>query len=128
MGQTLRTTLLFAATVFMGFSAFVNAIVSVPHLREDMEEINVRPTLLGAVMLGLHFSTVAMFTLTCLVLVAAIQSLRSAAIAKVPLSIIAAIYIGFGIAAFASTGSHHTLGYVLIGVLVFSAIAIPESR
>ncbi len=84
--------------------------------------------LLGAVMLGLHFSTVAMFALACLVLVAAIQSLRTAVTPRLPLSIIAATYVGFGIAAFVLSGSHHTLGYVLIGVLIFGAIAIPEPR
>ena len=128
MTQALRATLLFAAAVLMGFSALVNAIVNVPHLREDMQEINVRPTLLGAVMLGLHFSTVAMFALACLVLVAAIQSSRTAVTPRLPLSIIAATYVGFGIAAFVLSGSHHALGYVLIGVLILGAIAIPEPR
>lgn len=128
MKQTIRSTFLFSAAVFMGFSAFVSAIVSVPHLREDMEEINVRPTLLGAVMLGLHFSTLAMFALTCLVLVAAFRSLRSAAIARVPLLIIAVTYLVFGVAAYVTTGSHHALGYIFIGVLLIGAIAIREPR
>jgi hypothetical protein len=128
MRQALRTTLLFAAAVFMGFSALVHAIINVPHLREDMQEINVRPTLLGAVMLGLHFSTVAMFAFACLVLAGAIQSLRMAVTPRLPLSIIAVTYVGFGIAAFVLSGSHHTLGYVLIGVLILGAIAIPEPR
>jgi len=112
----------------MGFSALVNAIVSVPHLREDMAEINVRPTLLGAVSLGLHFGALAMFAFACLVLVAAIQSLQAAATARLPLSIIAATYVGFGIAAFVLSRSHHTLGYVLIGVLIVGAVAIREPR
>ena len=128
MRQTLRTTLLFAAAVLMGFSALVNAIVNVPHLREDMAEINVRPTLLGAVSLGLHFGTLAMFAFACLVLVAAIRSLRVAVTARVPLSIIAATYVGFGIAAFVLTKSPHTLGYVFMGVLIFGAVAIREPR
>jgi hypothetical protein len=128
MRQTVRTTLLFVATVFMGFSAFVNAIVSVPHLREDMEEINVRSTLLGAVMLGLRFGTVAMFALTFIVLAAAIRSLRATAIERIPLSIIAVAYFGFGVAAFITTRSHHTLGYVLIGILIAAATAIPNPR
>lgn len=128
MRQTLRSTVLFAAAVFMGFSAFVSAIVSVPHFREDMEEINVRPTLLGAVMLGLHFSTMAMFALTCLVLVAAFRSLRSGAIARAPLLIIAVTYLVFGVAAYLTTGSHHTLGYIFISVLIAGAIATREPR
>ena len=128
MRYTLRSILLFVATLFMGFSAIVNATVSVPHLREDMEEINVRPTLRGAVMLGLHFGTAAMFALTFVVLAAAIKSLRSPIIVRCPLLIIALAYIGFGVAAFIASKSHHTLGYVLIGILIAAATAIPNSR
>ena len=126
--RPLRTILLFAAALLMGFAALMNAIVNVPHLREDMVEINVRPTLLGAVLLGLHFSTFAMFAFTCLVLVAAIQSLRTTIIARLPLLIIAVTYIAFGIFAFVLSGSHHTLGYALMGVLILGAVAIREPR
>ena len=126
MRRSLRTTLLFAAALLMGFAALVNATVSVPHLRADMAEINVRPTLLGAVSLGLHFGTFAMFAFACIVLVAAIQSLRTSVMARLPLCIIAATYIGFGIVAFVWSRSHHTLGYVLIGVLILGAVAIRE--
>ena len=124
MRQTLRTILLFAASALLGFAALVNATVSVPHLREDMVEINVRPTLLSAVSLGLHFGTFAMFAFACLVLVAGIKSARGTAIARLPLLIIAATYIGFGIVAFVWSGSHHTLGYVLMGVLILGAVVI----
>lgn len=124
MQKLFRTVLLFAAALLMGFAAMVNATVSTPHLREDMLEINVRPTLLGAVMLGLHFGTFAMFAFTCLVLVAAIQSLRGTVTARLPLAIIAALYLGFGLAAFGWSGNHHTLGYVLIGLLIMGAVAI----
>jgi hypothetical protein len=126
--RLLRTTLLFAAALLMGFAAIMNATVNVPHLREDMMEINVRPTLLGAVLLGLHFSTFAMFAFACVVLVGAIQSLRAAVIARLPLSIVAVTYIAFGIVAFVWSGSHHTLGYVLMGVLILGAVAIREPR
>lgn len=126
MRQAIRTTLLFAAGLLMAFAALVNAIVAVPHLRVDLEEINVRPTLLGAVLLGLHFGTVAMFAFACLVLVAAVQSLRAMVTARLPLSMIAVIYGGFGVAAFLWSGSHHALGYVLIGVLILGAIAVRE--
>jgi len=128
MRQTLRTILLFVASLFMGFSAIVNAIISVPHLRDDMEEINVRPTLLGAVMLGLHFGTVAMWALTFVVLAAAMKSLHSPIVERRPLLIIALAYIGFGVAALIASKSHHTLGYVLIGLLIAGAIAIPSPR
>lgn len=126
--RQLRTIVLFAAALLMGFAALVYATISVPHLREDMVEINVRPTLLGAVSLGLHFGTFAMFAFACLVFVAAIQCLRGALTARLSLSIIAGIYIGFGIFAFVWSGSHHTLGYAFIGLLVAGAIAIPETE
>ena len=112
----------------MGFAALVNAAIFVPHLRADMAEIDVRPTLLGAVSLGLHFSTFAMFAFACLVLVAAIQSSRARVTARLPLTIIAATYIGFGIAAFIWSGSYHALGYVLMGVLIVGAVVIREPR
>jgi hypothetical protein len=126
--RQLRTLLLFAAGLLMGFAALVYATVSVPHLREDMVEINVRPTLLGAVSLGLHFGTFAMFAFAGLALVAAVQSLRKAVVARPPLWIIAVLYIGFGVFAFVRTGSHHTLGYVFIGILVVGGAVIPEPR
>ena len=128
MRQQLRTTLLFAAALLMGFAALMNATVNVPHLREDMVEINVRPTLLGAVLLGLHFSTFAMFAFTGVVLVAAIQSLRASITARLPLLIIAVAYIAFGVVAFVWSGSHHMPGYVLMGVLILCAVAIREPR
>ena len=126
MQQTIRTILLFAAALLMAFAAFVNATVSVPHLREDLVEINVRPTLLGAVMLGLLFGSFAMFAFAGLVLLAAIKSARGAVTARLPLSIIAAAYIGFGILAFVWSGSHHALGYVLMGALILGSVVIPE--
>lgn len=122
--QAIRTVLLFAAALLMGFSAFVNATISVPHLREDMLEINVRPTLMGAIMLGLHFATFAMFGFTCIILVSAVESLRRDIPGRLPISIIALLYLGFGVAAFVLTGSHHMLGYVLIGLLASVAVAI----
>ncbi len=112
------------ATVLMGFAAAVNAVVSVPHLRADMVEINVRPTLLGAVSLGLYFSTFAMFGFAIVVLAAAFDASRGATPARPPLAIVAAVYIAFGLGAFFLwRASAHTLGYLLIGVLIGVAIA-----
>ena len=128
MRQALRTALLFAAALLMGFAALVSAIVSVPHLREDMLEIDVRPTLVAAVSLGLYFGVFAMFAFTGLVLVAAVQSARAVVTVRLPLLIIAVTYVGFGVVAFWCSGSHHTLGHVLIGLLILGAVAIRESR
>ena len=128
MRQALRTALLFAAALLMGFAALVSATISVPHLREDMLEINVRLTLLAAVSLGLYFGVFAMFAFTGLVLVAAVQSARAAVTVRLPLVIIAATYVGFGVVAFGWSGSRHTLGHVLIGLLILGAVAIREFR
>jgi hypothetical protein len=46
---------------------------------------------------------------------------------RVLIAIIAAVYVFFGIAAFIWTGSHHTLGYVLIGLLLAGAITVRSS-
>ena len=124
--RTLRSIILFGAAALMGFAALINATVSVPHLREDMVEINVRPTLLNSVLLGLHFTTFAMCAFAGVVLVAAIQSLRTAVTIRLPLAIIATMYVAFGILAFVWSGSHHTLGYVFMGVLILAAIAIRD--
>jgi hypothetical protein len=118
--------MLFVAALFIGFAAFLNATVSVPHLREDMLEIHVRPTLLSAVLLGLHFGTLAMFAFAIVVFVSALQSLRDSSMARLPLSIIGLTYLAFGIVAFIWTRSYHTLGYVFGGVLLFGAILIPD--
>lgn len=126
MQKNLRTILLFLAALLMGFGAVVNAVVVVPHLREDLVEINVRPTLFRAVSLALHFSTFAMFAFTCIVLAAGIKSLKGAGSSPITLSIIGATYAGFGILAFILSGSHHTLGYLVMGMLVIGAAVIRE--
>jgi hypothetical protein len=116
------------AALLMGFGAVVNAFISVPHLRADMAEINVRPSLLRAVSLGLYFGTFAMFGFALAVLAAAVQASRGATPARPLLTIIAVIYVTFGIGAFLVwSGSAHTLGYVLMGVLVGLAVALSGS-
>jgi hypothetical protein len=128
MRQPLRATLLFIAALLMGFAAIVNAVIAVPHLRGDMAEINVRPTLLGAVSLGLYFGTFAMFGFALVVLVAAVLASQGATPSRPLLAIIAAIYVTFGVAAFfVWSGSAHSLGYVLMGVLIGLAVALPGS-
>jgi hypothetical protein len=74
MRQPIRTTLLFAASMVMGLAALMNATAAVPHLHEDLVEINVRPTLLSAVLLAMHFTSFAMFAFALIILFAAIQS------------------------------------------------------
>jgi hypothetical protein len=126
MRQKLRTILLFIAALLMGFAAFVNASAVVPHLRDDMIEINMRATLLGAVSLALHFGTFAMFAFTLIVLLAAIQSLQGTITSHPALWIIGITYTVFGIFAFILSGSPHALGYLVMGLLVFGAAVIRE--
>ena len=122
MRRYLRALLLFLSALLMLFAAVTTTTVSVPHLREDLLEINVRPTLLGAVMVGLHFGSFAMFGFGALVLVLAVRALREpGGFDRVLIGIIGAVYLLFGIAAFMWTGSHHTLGYVLMGLLLGGA-------
>ncbi len=128
MRQKLRSALLFIAALLMGFAVFVNASVVVPHLREDMLEINVRPTLLGAVSLALHFSTFAMFAFTLMVLLTAMKSLRGTITSPMLLWIIGLTYTVFGIFAFILSGSHHTLGYLVMGLLVLGAAIVGNQK
>ena len=113
----LRRVLLGLAGLLMAFAAFVNATEVVPHLRGDLLEIHVRPTLVSAILLALYFGTFAMAGFALLVLAAATQREGASAL-RVPLLVVAVTYTAFGIFAFVWSGSHHTLGYVLMGVLV----------
>jgi hypothetical protein len=124
MRKYLRATLLFIAALLMFFAAVTTTTVSVPHLREDLLEIDVRPTLLSAVMLGLYFGCFALFGFAALVLAMAIRALRAAAVDRILIAIIAVVYVIFGVAAFIGTGSHHMLGYLLIGLLLSGVVAL----
>jgi hypothetical protein len=123
MRRNIPTVLLLVAGLLMTFAAYVHAAIVVPHLREDMLEIEVRPTLLNATILAMHFGTFAMIAFAGVVLWAAIQSYRRVLLPRIPLAIIALTYIAFGIFAFVATKSHHTLGYVLMGLLTGVATA-----
>jgi hypothetical protein len=107
-----------AGFVMLG-SAILHAMVNVPHLHEDLREVGVRPTLVAAVMLVLYFSVVAMFAFGSLVMSSAVKSLRGRDLQRMPLWIVAAIYVGFGLVAFAQVSpTPHTLGYAGMGALV----------
>ncbi|HKD11860.1 MAG TPA: hypothetical protein VKE50_07280 [Thermoanaerobaculia bacterium] len=121
----LRISLLFSAGTLMGFTALVDAAVIVPHLRGDLAELGIRPSLTRAVSHALSFGTFAMFAFALVVLASAIQSLRGRPVSQPVLAITAACYGGFGIAAFLSSQNAHSLGYVLIGALI--GIAAPAA-
>lgn len=116
-GAGLRRVLLGLAGLLMAFAAFVSATEVIPHLRGDLVEIHVRPTLVSAILLALHFGTFAMAGFTLLVLAAAARRQGTPAL-RVPLLVVALTYTAFGIFGFLWSGSLHMLGYVLMGVLV----------
>ena len=81
-------------------TAVVHGVINVPHLREDMLEIGMRSSLLGAISLVLYFSVVAMFAFAALVLTGAISLLRGKSPQLAPLWLIAGSYLVFGLVAF----------------------------
>lgn len=121
----LRRVLLGIAGLLMAFAAFVNATAAIPHLRGDLVEINVRPTLVSAILLALYFGTFAMAGFALLVLAAAAQRQGASAL-RVPLLMVALTYTAFGIFAFLWSGSRHSLGYVAMGVMVGVACFVRE--
>ena len=100
--QSLRTSLLSVAGVLLAFAAAVNAFINVPHLREDMIEIQVRPTLLQAISLGLYFGAFAMAGLALVVLAAAVESARTGSGNRTLLAIVSAVFLAFGATAIVS--------------------------
>jgi hypothetical protein len=117
--DSIRGILLLAGGAAILASAFVHGVINVPHLREDMLEIGMRPSLLGAISLVLYFSVVAMFAFAALVLTSAMSVLRGKLPQLVPLWLIAGSYLVFGLVAFVRIDPNaHFLGYALMGLLV----------
>ena len=128
MKQSFRTALLIASALLMILGAVGDAFVVVPDLRGDLVEIGVRPTVLGGTVLRLYFGVLAMFGFALMVSVAAIQAMRGVAPARLPLAVVAMIYLAFGVIAFSRGHNPHHLGPVAMGVLLGAAVAIPDSR
>jgi hypothetical protein len=128
VGQSIRTSLLFAAAILMIFGAVGNAFVIVPDLHGDLIEIGVRPSVLGGTVLRLYFAVLAMFGFAAMVSTAAIQATRGIAPARIPLAVVATIYAVFGVMAFARSHNLHHLGPLLMGALLGVALAIPKAR
>ena len=128
MKQSFRTALLIASALLMILGAAGDAFVVVPDLHGDLVEIGVRPTVLGGTVLRLYFGVLAMFGFALMVSVAAIQATRGVAPARLPLAVVAMIYLAFGVIAFSRSHNLHHLGPVAMGVLLGAAVAIPDSR
>ena len=117
--DSIRGILLLVGGAAILASAVVHGVINVPHLREDMLEIGMRPSLFGAISLVLYFSVVAMFAFAALVLNAAISLLRGKVPQSVPLWLIGGSYLIFGFVAFVRIDPNaHFLGYALMGLLV----------
>jgi hypothetical protein len=100
-------------------TAVLQGLVNVPHLREDLLDIGVRSTLIGAVMLVLYFSVVAMFAFGALVMSSAMRSFRGGRLHTASLWIIAYSYVAFGVAGYLLVlRNPHMLGYAGMGLLV----------
>jgi len=122
-----RAGLLMAAALLMFFGAFANAFVLVPDLRGDLIEIGVRPTVLRPTLSALYFAAVAMFVFALMVAQAAVQSLRGAAISRLPLALIAIMHTAAGALAFSRSHNPHHLGGLLMGVLLGAALVVRPS-
>lgn len=128
MKQSIRSLLLFASALLMLFGAFGYAFYVLPDLRGDLIDIGVRPTVLGGTVLHLYFAAIAMFGFALIVFAAAIQSIRGNTPARIPLALVAVVYIVFGVIAFSHSHNAHHLGPLLMGLLLAIGLAIPGSK
>ena len=128
MKLSFRTALFIASALLMMFGALGYSFAVVPDLHGDLVEIGVRPTVLGGTVLYLYFSAIAMFGFTLMVSAAAIQAIRGIPPTRLPLAVIAVIYMAFGVVAFSRSHNPHHLGPLAMGVLLAAALAIPRSR
>jgi hypothetical protein len=124
--HSLRTTLLMVSAVLMIFGALGDALVTVPDLHGDLVEIGVRPSVLGGTIIRLYFSAMAMVGFAVMVSAAAIRSARGTAPARLPLAVIAVIYVAFGVLAFSRSHNPHHLGLSAVGALLVAALATPD--
>jgi hypothetical protein len=124
-----RALVLLIAGAAILASAILHGTINVPHLREDMLEIGVRPGLLGAISLVLYFSVAAMFAFAALVLAGAVAVLNGKAPHVPSLWLIGATYLTFGLGAFVVVDPNaHFLGYALMGVLVSGGAALSRLK
>jgi hypothetical protein len=123
--KSLRIGLLAAAAFLMLFGAISYTLVLLPDLHGDLIEIGVRRSVLGTTVFHLRFAAAAMFAFALMVCFAAVEVMRSRAIARLPLTIIAIVYMVFGATMFAASHNPHHLGPVAMGVLLGAALLLP---
>lgn len=122
MRSRAQAFLLALAGLILAFATFTHYSVVVPHLRRDLVEIAVRPTLLKAVWQAMNLGVLALAAMTVIVLVEAVRSYHGLIIPRASLAILGIALIVFGVSSFLVTQNHHSLGYALIGVLILGAI------
>ena len=126
--KSARAALLVVAAVMILIGAAGNAFNLVPDLHGDLVELGVRRTVLGGSVILMDFAALAMFGFLVIVGTAAIQALRGVTPARLPLAVIAAVYVAAGCIALSWGHSPHHLGNVAAGLALAAAAAIPESR
>lgn len=126
--HSIQGILLLAGGAAILASALAHGLINVPHLREDMLEIGMRPTLLVAISMVLYFGVVAMFAFAALVLTGAISVLRGKVPHLISLWLIGGTYITFGLVAFVRIDANaHFLGYAFMGLLIALGAALSPS-
>jgi hypothetical protein len=118
----MQSLLLGLAGLILAFATLIHGGIVVPHLRQDLVEIAVRPTLLNAVLQAMNLGVLILAAVTLIVLVETFRSYRGLPVPRASLAIAGIALIVIGVMAFQVTHSYHALGYALIGALLFGAI------
>lgn len=128
MNQPLRAALLAASALLMTFGALGYTLHVLPEIHGDLVETGARPTLVGSTVLHLYFTAFAMFGFALMIACAAVQAWRGIIPPRVPLAVVALVYVAFGLLAFSRSHSPHHLGLVATGALVGAALATPFNK
>ena len=123
--KSARAALLVTAAVLMLIGAAGNAFSLIPDLHGDLVELGVRRTVLGGSVILMDFAALAMFGFLVIVGAAAIQSMRGVTPPRLPLAVIAAVYVAGGCMAFTWSHSPHQLGNVAAGLALAAAALVP---
>lgn len=116
-----QSLLLALAGLILAFATYTHGSHVVPHLRGDLVEIAVRPTLLSAVSQAMNLGVALLAAMALIVLVEAFRSSRGLAVPRASLAILGIALVAIGAMAFQATHNHHSLGYSLIGALILGA-------
>lgn len=121
--RPVRTGALAIAAVLITIGGLGNALVVVPDLHGDLIEIGVRRTVLNGTVDALYFAALANFGFAIIVSAAALQSARGIAPARIPLVVAALIYTITGVMVFSRSHNPHHFAAIVMGALLFVAVA-----